>query len=203
MLLFCLSTSLVNNAAAQDVEFDVTGTYSASAQSTALTAPGEAFDYRFTLPQTAVINAPTNQPLYFNIPVLSGSYTINGLTSVASDGSFTYAESGGNLESFNLNFAEGSIGTGAPLPDFPQLFSVSSDYSSVQFLTGTYIPSFAYFLGTLVDGSSFVAETDYPKIVGTAAIPESSPIALTLLGLVAIGILARRRFHHFCPSWGG
>jgi hypothetical protein len=111
-LLFALLTllaALVHVAGAQNVTFDVSGTYPANFATSTLTAPNASFLIEFTVKQV-VPATPSPGPLFFQTPLLAASYSFEGLTHPAPPtSSFTHSDSAGNLEAISLTFQTGTF----------------------------------------------------------------------------------------------
>ena len=173
---------------AQEVRYDLTGTYPNTAPRTALTDPGGAFDVQFVVPASVPNATAPNDPFYIATPILSGAYTFGGSTEPVFSGTYLFSNAAGNVTDLSLTTSAGTIQLSSPPPFYgPPVLATRPDASGQShFLTGD--------LGTgLFDpidfmpasGDSFrVSGGTTVSIVG-AAVPEPSS-----LGLVALGLLA-------------
>jgi hypothetical protein len=173
---------------AQEVRYDLTGTYPNTAPRTPLTAPGGAFDFQFVVPASVPNSTAPNAPFYIATPILSGAYTFGGSTQPVFSGTYRFSTSAGNLTDISLTTPAGTIELSSPPPFYgPPVLATRPDGSGQShFLTGE--------LGTgLFDPIDFrptggnglrVSGGTTVSIVG-AAVPEPSG-----LGLVALGLLA-------------
>jgi hypothetical protein len=101
------------------VTFDVSGTYPANSTNSQLTTSNASFLLEFTVKQV-VPASPLNTPFYFQTPLISATYSFEGVTfSATANSSFTRADSGGNAESISLTFETGTF----------SLFSISDQHS--------------------------------------------------------------------------
>jgi hypothetical protein len=110
-LLFALFTlfAIGHAATAQNVTFDVSGTYPANFATSKLTAPDAAFLIEFTVKQI-VPATPPNSPLFFQTPLIAASYTFKGVTHPApATSSFFHSDSAGNLDAISLTFTTGTF----------------------------------------------------------------------------------------------
>lgn len=127
--------TLGHMVAAQDLTFDVSGTYPANFATSKLTAPNTSFLIEFTVKQV-VPAAPPNTPLFFQTPLIKASYTFEGYTHPApAASSFTRANSGGNLEYISLTFNSGTFVLSSN-PPFHEPFLSTASGSNGVFLLG-------------------------------------------------------------------
>lgn len=186
-------------AGAQEVRYDLTGTYPDTAPTTSLTAPGGAFDFQFLVPASVPNSTAPNSPFYITAPILSGAYTFGGSTDPVFSGTYVFSNSAGNVTDIDLITSAGDIRLSSPPPFYgPSVLATRPDASGQsQFLTGDLGSGlFDPIDFTPTSGNSFrVTGGTTVSIVG-ASVPEPSSIGLLAVGLVScggIGWLCHRR----------
>jgi hypothetical protein len=128
---------LATIAGAQEVTFDVSGTYPANMPVTKMTAPSASFLLEFTV-QESVPATPPNSPLAFQTPILSGSYSFEGQTYPSTATSyFIRSDLSGNLEGFSLHTRFGALNVQSiPASHTPFLSMRNNNTATAMFLTG-------------------------------------------------------------------
>ncbi|MBV9997539.1 MAG: PEP-CTERM sorting domain-containing protein [Verrucomicrobia bacterium] len=173
---------------AQEVRYDLTGTYPSTAPRTSLTAPGGAFDFGFLVPASVPNFTPPNSPFYITAPILSGSYTFGGSTDPVISGTYVFSNSAGNVTDISLTTSLGNIELTSPPPSLgPSVFAGRPDASGQShFLTGDLgIGIFDPIDFTLTGHSSFVVTGGTLVSIVGASVPEPSSLGLVALGLIA------------------
>ncbi|HEY0793042.1 MAG TPA: hypothetical protein VGD78_18395 [Chthoniobacterales bacterium] len=156
----------LGGADAQQVTFDVSGTYPDNFAASKLTAPNASFLIEFTVKQT-VPATPPNSPLYFQTPLVNASYSFEGFTHPAPPtSSFTRSDSAGNLEAISLTFQTGTFVLSSNPPSHDPLLSERSG-SNGRFVLGDlgasqawhvqYTPNGAPSVNNRVNVSEFVS----------------------------------------------
>jgi len=108
-LLTLLPPAIAHVATAQEVTFDVSGTYPANFATSKLTAPNASFLIEFTVKQI-VRASPPDGPLFFQTPLTAASYSFKGVVHLApATSSFTRSDSAGNIEAISLKFKTGTF----------------------------------------------------------------------------------------------
>lgn len=178
---------------AQDVRYDLTGTYPSTAPVTSLTAPGGTFDFQFLVPASVPNFTPPNSPFYIAAPILSGSYTFGGSTDPVLSGTYVFSNSEGNVTDINLTTSFGNIELTSPPPGLgPAVLAGRPDASDESnFLTGNLgVGIFDPIAFTLTGGSSFVVNGGTVVSIVGASVPEPSSFGLVALGLLTFGGMA-------------
>jgi hypothetical protein len=123
------------------VTFDVSGTYPANSTNSQLTTSNASFLLEFTVKQIVPAN-PVVQPFFFQTPIISASYSFEGVTySATANGTFTRNSSGGNIESIELTFETGTfVLSSIPYEHSPYLSTRESSSTNAEFLVGNLGP---------------------------------------------------------------
>lgn len=177
---------------AQEVLYDITGTFDADTPTTAFTAPGHTFDLSFTVPSTFQAGSWGNMPFNGGVAVDEGSYSMDGLTlAVATNGSYGISSSGGNFSFMSLNTPQGGFGFSTRNVAggyFPPLNLVSDATGLTTFATGDF--------GNVLMEDLYLSGTDLKLAtihgIGVALdpVPEPSSLALILVGTLSCGAFA-------------
>ncbi|HEY0790644.1 MAG TPA: PEP-CTERM sorting domain-containing protein [Chthoniobacterales bacterium] len=195
-VLMAASLCALASGRAQEVRYDLTGTYPDTTPTTSLTAPGGAFDFRFLVPESVPNAVLPTDPFFVGAPILSGSYTFGGSAASVSSGTYSFSDSANNQTFISLNASVGKIELFATNDDLFALASRPDASGQSHFITGD--------LGTrLVDAitftppgeNSFSAPDVTVSVVG-ASVPEPSSVGFLAVGLICWGGIAFMR--HRC-----
>ena len=166
--------------AAQDVTFDVNGTYSAGTTRSMLTAPDAPFVLELTVPETVTLFSPANEPSHLLVPTLGGFYRFAGQTYPSTSGDISFDETTmGSRTSIDLNTPAGSLFFQTTPPGFTSTFA--------DFATGNTANSVDVTFLTGNRGAIAFDGVPNASVVGTLSpVPEPSCLALAAAGLLSL-----------------
>ncbi|HEY0793436.1 MAG TPA: hypothetical protein VGD78_20405 [Chthoniobacterales bacterium] len=190
--LVAVAVSFAPFLCAQEVMYDLTGTYATdqAQPATDLAAPGGLFDFHFLVPERVPITGSVNQPYYVNTPILSGTYQFGGITETTLSGSYQYAQSGYNRTSLLLHTAIATIDLeafGQGPGNLPPLALPNADYSEALFRTGNLGQNDARYVAfSLAGGTQTAVSIGSPVTIVGTTVPEPATAAYLAVGFVAL-----------------
>jgi hypothetical protein len=196
-MLCATSALLIFQASGQNLHFNFSGTFDATAPTTTVSAPNTAFDLQFTLPQN-ISSDPTffSSSTFFSVIPTSETYQLGDNAPIT----FVNIPQANNIfEVAKSGSSGGQIEIGGPYQQYfifflfsPTSPIYSGPLSNPKIIRGTYFPNTNQQQGIIeqdINGSYTVIGNPLTSndklVISRSAVPEPSTLSMIFVGLVA------------------